>query len=114
MKTGLKKLFEFAMSIQVDVNPCNVGGDTPLILAVKSGKLGFVEALLNAGADVNKSNIHGNTPLHYACYWRYEEIALILAKVDNAFIHINNTFQSTPIMRTSYKIKSLLEGNHIR
>lgn len=59
---------------------------------------------------VNKSNIHGNTALHYACYWRYEALAVEIASIDSAIINIGNNFQQIPIRRTSYQIEEKLIG----
>ena len=33
--------------------------------------------LLATGVDVNLANFHGNTALHFACFWRFSEIAIV-------------------------------------
>ena len=49
-----------------NVNAAGEDGWTPLMLAVRAGKLAAVEALLGAGADVAAQNQQGSTALHLA------------------------------------------------
>ncbi|HBV31662.1 MAG TPA: hypothetical protein DEB49_04360 [Verrucomicrobiales bacterium] len=49
-----------------DVNPVNSVGRTPLFQAVRSGNIGDVKKLIEAGADLNKPDKYGHTPAHVA------------------------------------------------
>ena len=49
-----------------DANAADEAGWTPLMLAVRGGKLPAVEALLAAGADAAAQNQQGATALHLA------------------------------------------------
>ncbi|KAF6818533.1 NACHT domain-containing protein [Colletotrichum musicola] len=46
-----------------DVNSRNGSGETPLLMASRSGTAGMVTRLLELGADPNVADVHGNTPL---------------------------------------------------
>jgi len=48
-----------------DVNE-EVGGDTPLLLAAKTGQSSSAQALIEAGADIKARDNAGNGVLHYA------------------------------------------------
>ena len=49
-----------------DLNPVNSVGRTPLFQAVRSGNIGDVNKLIEAGADMNKPDKYGHTPAHVA------------------------------------------------
>ena len=49
-----------------DVNPVNSVGRTPLFQAVRSGNIGDVKKLIEAGADLNMPDKYGHTPAHVA------------------------------------------------
>ena len=48
---GYDSVFDYALQQKIDVNACNVGGDTPLILSCKRGAIKYIEKLLEHGAD---------------------------------------------------------------
>ena len=49
-----------------DVNEKVAGGDTPLLLAAKTGQSSSAQALIEAGADIKVRDDTGNGVLHYA------------------------------------------------
>ena len=49
-----------------NVNPVNSVGRTPLFQAVRTGDLGDIRKLIEAGADLNKADKYGHTPAHVA------------------------------------------------
>ncbi|HCV97725.1 MAG TPA: hypothetical protein DGJ56_00355 [Verrucomicrobiales bacterium] len=49
-----------------DLDTPNVNGRTPLFQAVRSGNIGDVKNLIEAGADLNKPDKYGHTPAHVA------------------------------------------------
>ena len=49
-----------------DVNPVNSVGRTPLFTAVRSGNIGDINLLLNAGARLDIADKYGHTPAHVA------------------------------------------------
>jgi len=49
-----------------DVNPVNSVGRTPLFTAVRSGNIGDINLLLNAGALLDIADKYGHTPAHVA------------------------------------------------
>jgi len=57
---------------------------------------------------VNIANDHGNTALHYACFWRYTEIAEFLV-LNGAIVNIANKYFKVPLDRTSDEIKEKLK-----
>lgn len=48
--------------------------------------------------------------MHYACIWRFRDIAVYLAKEAGARVAVQNKYNRTPLARTSDEIKSLLAG----
>ena len=54
------------ISKTTDLNTPNVHGRTPLFQAVRSGNVGDVKNLIEAGADLNKPDKYGHTPAHVA------------------------------------------------
>jgi ankyrin repeat protein len=54
-----------AVKSGADVNE-TVGGETPLMLAAKTGQSGSAQALIEAGADIKVRDASGNGVLHYA------------------------------------------------
>ncbi|KAJ3155901.1 hypothetical protein HDU89_005459 [Geranomyces variabilis] len=108
-KHGRTAVVEWALAQSgIDLNALNVAGDTPLILSASQGSLEIVKMLVAKGADVNRANDHGNTAMHYACFWRYRDIAVYLGKEAGAWVAIKNKYQKTPLGRTSDEIKDLL------
>ncbi|KAJ3296963.1 hypothetical protein HK104_001008 [Borealophlyctis nickersoniae] len=105
---GHPSVVDWALTTGVDPNAATVAGDTALILASAHGHLDVVKKLTAHGADVNRANDHGNTALHYACIWRFKDIALHLAKEANAHVAVKNKYHRTPLGRTSAEIKGLL------
>jgi len=85
---------------------CSV--DTPLILATMKGYYEIVKELIAHGAEVNIANDHGNTALHYACFWRYKNIAEYLV-LNNAIVNIANKYFKVPLDRTSDEIRDKLK-----
>ena len=49
-----------------NVNPTNSVGRTPLFQAVRTGDLGDIRKLIEAGTDLNKADKYGHTPAHVA------------------------------------------------
>lgn len=58
----LKLLLDFKSNPDIQ----NSIGQTPLMIAVKTGNNDMVELLIQAGADVNKQDIYGRTAYSYA------------------------------------------------
>ncbi len=59
---NVKRMQEFIDSGS-DVNECEKGGWTPLMIAVPRNDLDIVKLLIDKGADVNARNEEGQTPL---------------------------------------------------
>lgn len=55
-----------------------VGGNTPLMLAVTFGNQEAVSVLIQAGADLEVRNKSGSTALHQACFFAQPEIVELL------------------------------------
>ncbi|KAK1585342.1 uncharacterized protein LY79DRAFT_271076 [Colletotrichum navitas] len=49
-----------------EVNSRNSSGETPLLMASRSGTAALITRLLELAADPNVADVHGATPLHYA------------------------------------------------
>ena len=71
MQTAIEKNDRKAVSEAIkegaDVNE-EVGGDTPLLLAAKTGQSSSAQALIEAGADIKARDNTGNGVLHYAAH----------------------------------------------
>jgi ankyrin repeat protein len=63
-----------------DANAADEAGWTPLMLAVRGGKLPAVEALLAAGAEAAAQNQQGATALHLAAINGKPDVCACLAK----------------------------------
>ncbi|KAJ3057183.1 hypothetical protein HK097_011188 [Rhizophlyctis rosea] len=109
-QNGHTDIVEWALENKAQVDCLTVAGDTALITAATNGQLDIVKkaSLTAAGADVNRANDHGNTALHYACMWRFKDIALHLAKEAGATVAVKNKYSKTPLSRTSKEIQDAL------
>jgi len=56
----------------------DIGGSTPLMLAIHAGRAGVAGTLLEAGADVDAANAQGQTPLSDAAYAADEATGALL------------------------------------
>ena len=71
----------------LDPNITNNKNDTPLMWAVRGGKLDTVRELIKLKAKVNKENDEGATPLYCAVRYCYEDILPVLLKEGKANVH---------------------------
>jgi ankyrin repeat protein len=72
-----KELFDYLLQRRARLNLRNRNGETALSLAAYTGKLPFVQRLLEAGAEVN---MYGWSPLAYAAFNGHVAIAELLLK----------------------------------
>ena len=72
-----KELFDYLLQRRARLNLRNRNGETALSLAAYTGKLPFVQLLLEAGAEVN---MYGWSPLAYAAFNGHVAIAELLLK----------------------------------
>ena len=72
-----KELFDYLLQRRARLNLRNRNGETALSLAAYTGKLSFVQRLLEAGAEVN---MYGWSPLAYAAFNGHVAIAELLLK----------------------------------
>jgi ankyrin repeat protein len=78
---GQVKIVSLLLSKGAQVNEPSPDGDTPLILAVKSGDLATVQALINAGADPMRSNFKAQNAIETARTEGRSSLATALEKV---------------------------------
>ena len=72
-----KEFFDYLLQRRARLNVRNRNGETALSLAAYTGKLPFVQRLLDAGAEVN---MYGWAPLAYAAFNGHVAIAELLLK----------------------------------
>jgi ankyrin repeat protein len=82
------------------VTVAGAAGDGPLTLAVKTGNLQAVRALIKSGADVNARSGDGSTPLLWAAQKASVDIARALAAA-GAAVDVANDFGITPLLHAS-------------
>ena len=75
-RSGSYELCKFIVEVAkgLDVNARNIGyyqilRETPIFVAVSSGKMEIVKFLFEKGGDLNLSTTEGNFPLHAAMYF---------------------------------------------
>ncbi|MBX3170542.1 MAG: ankyrin repeat domain-containing protein [Candidatus Eremiobacteraeota bacterium] len=86
-QNGDSRLMELLTAKDLEIDPVNDRGDTPLLLACRLGHYLMAVGLVARGADVNKVNgMSGRSPLHEAAYVGHRAIAECLihngAKID--------------------------------
>ncbi|CAB0032104.1 unnamed protein product, partial [Trichogramma brassicae] len=85
-------LFEFSR-YRVRVNARDENNDTPLHLAVDSGRGDLTKLLLQKGADPNAANVEGSTPLHVIarkeCNHNVTEVLLDFCSTENRPLRID-------------------------
>lgn len=93
-RNGNDNLVSGLIKLKANPNARNRSGDTPLMLAVYSGKEAAAKALLAGGAQINQD---GWAPLHYAVYAEQTEmVSLLLSK--GAKVDARAPNQQTPLM----------------
>ena len=95
---SMMRILDVGVGVGVNVNACDINGDTPLHVAVQNGLLEVVRVLIDKGADVNIRNTFLNTPLMKACKNRASEVALELIGNDRVDVNIINKFGETPLI----------------
>lgn len=86
IKRGEENTVKLLLTIGVDSNALNFGGDTPLCVAVGSGKSQHPEKkvqelvgiLLEQGADLNAPSPNGSRPLHWAAIKGFNTVVAML------------------------------------
>lgn len=75
------QMIEDALSNGSDVDEV-INGDTPLLLAIRNGKVEVVDYLLNSGADIEKATAYYNwrTPLMFALRNSNDDVVNLLIK----------------------------------
>lgn len=86
-QNGDSRLMELMTAKDLEVDPVNERGDTPLLLSCRLGHYLMAVGLVARGADVNKvGGMSGRSPLHEAAYVGHRAIAECLihngAKID--------------------------------
>lgn len=85
----------------INVNIVNTNGDTPLLVAIQTGRTYTVKALIAAGADVNVVNNNGETPLTVASFGGYEDIVEALLLVPGINMNVANLKGQTALTQAS-------------
>ncbi|CAB3403309.1 unnamed protein product [Caenorhabditis bovis] len=71
---GNVKIMQFFIALNVDVDKMDVNDETPLMLAIKNGKLDAVRLLLNNGADMDMPDRLEKSAIQVASELHYDEI----------------------------------------
>jgi len=77
VKSNSIKLIKYFLEKKISPNEVNKEGQTPLHLAVKSGKIEIIELLMDNGADKSIKDNKGKKPFDYATkeiihYFKFE------------------------------------------
>lgn len=101
LKQGARVDFEIppAETIQLE-NFDELGGVTPLYIAVGNQDIGTIKKLLKRGANVNRTGRNGFTPLKRAAYMGYLDVVKILLKA-GADPNIADHDNFTPLMNAT-------------
>ncbi|CAB0039173.1 unnamed protein product [Trichogramma brassicae] len=112
----------FAINDQLDnkvqVNAQNIQGDTPLLLALKTGNKKAVELLLQRDADPNVANASGFTPVYFIGTIDLAETFFKINDERNRTVEVNvrNKWSNTPLhlylAQTIVHKKAVCAGNH--
>ena len=76
-----QEAFELLLDNYIDINITDNYGDTPLMYAINSNKIGFAKNLLRHGADLYIKNKDGQTALYKACYLGREQMVYLLLEL---------------------------------
>jgi ankyrin repeat protein len=104
MVTNILKLL--LRKSNIDLTISDIDGNTPLIIAVRAGNIGFVNLLLKSGKDVgiDTKNKYGNAALIEACSTRYPDINIINLLLDSdANVNIEAAYGKTPLIQICLK-----------
>ena len=94
---GKLNLVELLIQRGAKLNSLNSCNDTPLHCAVKNGHYEVVNYLIKFNiSGVNAINLHGNTPLHYACYYSYLDICIVLVN-SGGLLNLCNRYSQIPL-----------------
>lgn len=92
----MQPLLELLLSKGADPSAADEQGWTPLMLAVRAGKLQAARALLAAGADAAAANAQGSTAAHLAAVNGKLEMCRLLAEACPAALRARNAAGALP------------------
>ncbi len=92
-----KKAFSDMVMLGYDIDEQDLDGYSPLMIAAASGKLDFVEYLIDNGAKVDKRYYQGGTALHRAALGGYNDVISVLLDA-GANVNMPDLDGMTPLM----------------
>lgn len=101
-----KVLITILIEMGVNINCCDLSGNTPLFHAVCNGDLDTVHLLLHQGALINQRNAAGKTPLYAATIHNHVSIIQVLIR-HGADIN-ESTLWHSPVYNHSVEIIHLI------
>ena len=89
----------------------NLGGDTALILAARTGRTGIVNKLLKQGAEVKTMDACGTSALHLAAWLSHSHVVNLLIASPKIDINLRSRATKYDIGGESALIKAARQGN---
>ncbi|MBU1425969.1 MAG: ankyrin repeat domain-containing protein [Gammaproteobacteria bacterium] len=89
---NVKVLLRAGAGVDIADDSADHKGETPLMAAVQTGRLDYVEALLARHALTGTRNPDGNTALYYAIFEGYDEISKQLIQAGTVVRGLNNGY----------------------
>jgi len=96
------ELVKYLIEKGANINPADIQGYTPLILAVQSNNQAVINLLIEKGADLNSRDVYGYTPLIWALSSGYPEMARVLME-KGADVNIADNDGKTPLIYSCIK-----------
>jgi len=96
-KSSNTKIIDILIANGIDLDCCDVNGQTSLMYSSKRGNIKIVDHLLSKGVNVSAEDNKRNTALHHSCITSHEECGIRILNKSHLLVNATNDDLRTPL-----------------